>query len=344
MRSPERLHGARRGARVLGALALAVPLLAAAIPAHGAKWRHCPTDLGWYPSRIGALSAPFIHPGRELGIFLTEREQRESGGFSTEPDGNTVRITFASLWGSPIELPLLTAAAVSPGTLYVTFPDTRATFGRPLAGPVAVQVTTGGVLTADILPRNLVGLPPPTDVGKLVSAGLEQAALGTMDARGAIWIPVEFSAYGTMEKPMPMCPGVFIPLTAFAVGVTVRATPSFVLGAAPSYPPFRALRKVDLFLGDFYVGGTNFYGMKVGNLPVFRIPRGWGIKVCGANDAVDLVMRAPGFTRWAKPWSAFGAWMPASRPLEIVLNGLTVDQGNLGTRGLDGFGEECVGQ
>ena len=331
-------------ARLLRVLAPVLPLLAAATAAHGAKWRHCPTELGWYPSRIGALSAPFIHPGRELGIFLTHREARDSGGFSTEPGGNTIQITFASLWGEQIALPPLTAAAVSPDTLYVTFPDTRAAFGRPLAGPVAVQVTTAGVTTADIVPRNLVALPPPTNVRALLAGQLAQGALGTMDTRGAIWIPVEFSAYGTMEKPMMMCPGLFTPLTPFAVGVTVRAQPSFASGAASSYPPFRALRRVDLVLGDFYVDGTNYYGMKVGNLPVFRIARGWGIKVCGANDAVDLVLRAPGFSRWAKPWSAFGAWMPNSRPLEIVLSGLTVDQGNLTTGGLDAFGEECVVQ
>jgi hypothetical protein len=318
-------------------------LLVAAAAAHAAKWRHCPSELGYYGSRIGGLAAPFAHPGHDLGIFLTAREVRDTGGFSTEPDGNTVQITFASLWGDPIALPPLTTAAVSPDTLFFEFPDTRVTHGRPLAGPVAIQVITGGQLTADILPRHLVGLPPKTDVGSLVAGGPTQPALGTMDTRGSIWIPVEFSAFGTMPKTM-MCPGTFIPLTAFAVGVTVRSTPSFVVGAPPTYPPFRALKKVELFLGDFVSNGLNFYGNRVGDLPVFRIPRGWGIKVCGANDAVDLVMKAPGFSRWARPWSAFGAWMPSSRPLEIALSGMTVDQGNLATRGLDAFGQECVFQ
>ena len=143
---------------------------------------------------------------------------------------------------------------------------------------------------------------------------------------------------------MMMCPGTFTPLTAFAVGVTVRSTPSFVIGAPPSYPPFRSLRRVELFLGDFLSNGTNFYGHPVGKLPVFRIPRGWGIKVCGANDAVDLVMRAPGWQRWARPWSPFSAWMPSSRPLEIVLRSMTVDEGNLSTGGLDAFGEDCIAE
>jgi len=122
---------------VLPALGLAIVLTA--MPARAAKWRHCPSELGWYPTHIGALSAPFIHPGRELGIFLTNREQRDSGGFSTDPGGNTIQVTFVSLWGEAISLPPFTAAAVSPTTLYFTFPDTRAVVGRPLAGPVAVQ-------------------------------------------------------------------------------------------------------------------------------------------------------------------------------------------------------------
>jgi len=334
------LHEARTGPR-LRALALALPLLIAGA-AQAAKWRHCPSELGYYPSRVGALSAPFIHPGREVGIFLSDHEVTAGNGFSTEPGGNTVHVTFASLWGQAIDLPPFGATAVSPATLYFVFPDTQALLGRMLAGPVAVQVTTGGQTTADILPRHLVALPPPTDVGALIAGGLDQSALGTMDARGAIWIPVQFSAYGPMQKPMPMCGGTFVPLTAFAVGVAVRSTPSFMVDAPPAYPAFRALRRVDLFLGDFLVNGTNFYGMRVGNLPVFRIPRGWGIKVCGVNDAVDLVMRAPGWSRWAQPWSVFSAWMPSSQPLDIVLGGLTAAQGTVTTTGLDAFGEECA--
>jgi hypothetical protein len=324
-------------------LTLGIALFLLTTPVLAAKWRHCPSQLGYYPSHIGALTAPFIHPGHELGIFLNHHELLATdGGFSTEPDGNTVFITFASLWGEPVVLPVLAVAAVSPSTLYFTFPDTRTVVGRPLAGPVAIQVMSDGRWTADILPRHLVGLPPSTNVGALIAGSLQQPALGTIDARGGVWIPVEFSAYGAMQKPMMMCPGVFTPLTAFAVGVTVRATPSFVSGAPPSYPPFRALKKVDVFLGDFLSNGTNFYGLPVGNLPVFRIPRGWGIKVCGANDAVDLVLRAPGWRRWTRSRSAFSAWMPSSRPLEIMLSGMTVDPGNLSTGGLDAFGEECI--
>lgn len=310
-------------------------------PSQAAKWRHCPSQLGYVPSTLGAVAAPFVHPGHELGIFLDPGEVDVTGGFSTAPGGNVVRVTFASLFGPAITLPPITVAAVSAGTLYFNFPDTKAQRGSALAGPVRVVVTTGTRTTAEIDPRHLVGLPPSTDVGKMIQGSSEQGALATMDTRGNIWIPVQFSAYGPMQKPMPMCPGTFIPLTAFNVGVTVRSLPSNMPGAEPSYPPFRALRRVDLFLGDFLVNGTNFYGMRVGNLPVFRVPRGFGMKVCGVNDAVDLVMRAPGAQRWARPWSVFGAWMPSSKPLEIVLSE-TGQSTSLDRTGLDTFGEECV--
>jgi hypothetical protein len=329
--------------RVIAVSLVLCGLVVCACPSssEAAKWRHCPSQLVYVPSTLGAVAAPFVHPGHELGIFLMPQEVESTGGFSTAPDGNVVSVTFVSLFGAPITLPPITVAAVSPSTLYFTFPDTKAERGNPLAGPVHVVVTTGAQTTAEINPRHLVGLPPSTDVGKLIAGDTQQGALATMDTRGALWIPVQFSAYGPMQKPMPMCPGTFIPVTAFNIGVTVRAIPSGMPDAEPSYPPFRALRRVDLFLGDFLVDGTNFYGMRVGRLPVFRVPRGFGMKVCGVNDAVDLVMRAPGRQRWARPWSVFGTWMPSSKPLEIVLS--ETDQASaLDAKGLDTFGAECV--
>jgi hypothetical protein len=328
---------------VLRALALGISLLAAAAPAQGAKWRHCPSELGYYGSLIGGLSAPFIHPGRELGIFLTEREARESGPFSTEPDGNTVHVTFASLWGDPIALPPFSAAAVSPTTLFLRFPDTRALLGRPLAGPVALQVTTGGRMTADILPRHLVALPPATNVAALVAGSLEQPALGTMDTRGAIWVPVEFSAYGPMRSRCRCARGRSSAHRLRgrhdgALDALVRGRRAADLSALPHPPQGRPLPRRLPRRRDELLRCARGEPARVPH------PRGFGIKVCGVNDAVDLVMKAPGWSRWAKPWSSFGAWMPSSQPLEIVLNGMTVDQGNLGTGGLDAFGEECIGQ
>src|SRR5581483_1594590 len=180
-------HEASRTRRLLRALVVGTLLTVPGTSALAAKWRHCPSQLGYYPSTTGATSAPFIHPGRELGIFLNDKEVGETGGFSTQPNGNTVRVTFASLFGNPIALPPFAATAVTPATLYIRFPDTRAVAGRLLAGPVSIDVASGGRTTAQIAARHLVALPPPTDVKTLVSGGLGQAALATMDTRGAIW-------------------------------------------------------------------------------------------------------------------------------------------------------------
>jgi hypothetical protein len=340
-----RSHEASRPTRLpTCALLLCAAVLGASTPALAAKWRHCPSQLRYYGSRTGAVSSPFAHPGHEIGIFLSSREITVGGGFSTEPGGNTVTVTLASLFGNPIVLPPISVAAVSPSTLYFTFPDTRVVLGRSLAGPTGIQVTTGSRTTAEIRPRDFVALPPATSVGALVDGDIQQGAQATMDTRGAIWLPVEFSAYGTMQKPMPMCPGVFTPITAFTVGVTVRSTPIQIDGAPPSYPPLRALRKMDVFLGDFLVNGTVYYGLPMGRVTVSRVPRGWGIRVCGMNDAVDIVLRARGSRSWAKPWSEFAAWMPNSQPLQIALTDMTANQDlpNLTSDIVDAFGEECV--
>src|SRR5690348_4673609 len=76
------------------ALVVVIALLGASGATYAAKWRHCPDQLGYYPSSIGAVSSPFVHPGHELGIFLNSQEIGASGGFSMGRDGNIVRITF----------------------------------------------------------------------------------------------------------------------------------------------------------------------------------------------------------------------------------------------------------
>ena len=64
------------------------------------------------------------------------------------------------------------------------------------------------------------------------------------------------------------------------------------------------------------------------------------MRVCGANDALEVVIRAPGWRRWAKPWSPFSAWMPSSQPMTVTLAQLFADP-NLSPSGLDAFGQEC---
>ena len=89
----------------------------------------------------------------DYGIFLSDAELHRSGGFSTVRGGNTVTIEFASLFGYPVQLPSFTVAAVSPTSLFFTFPDVRPSLGRAAAGPVDILVTTGDQTTAHILPR-----------------------------------------------------------------------------------------------------------------------------------------------------------------------------------------------
>jgi hypothetical protein len=312
-------------------------------PAFAAKWRHCPEKKHLYRSELGYFAAPFVHPGHQFGIYLPDNQLAQTGGgFSTKPYGNRVLIMFASLFGFPVVLPSFNVAAVSPATLYFTFPDTRALNGGALAGPVDIRVITDGRETAHILPRHLVALPPSNDVAAMVAGAYEQSARAAMDAHGAIWIPVQFSAFGTMEKQMPGCSMPLTPITGFTVDVSVRSVPAVVTGAFPGLPPLRALRTMDLYLGDFLVNGVNIYGLRVGRVPVARMPRGWGITICGVNDAVDLVLQARGWRRWAQPWSPFGAWMPNSRPLDIVLRHVSATQSVLTPGGLDAFGEECA--
>jgi hypothetical protein len=333
--------------RVLRAVAVGVCLLGMLTTAHAVKWRNCPSSqpLRMNPSKTGATNAPFVHPGHELGIFLSLAEVHGSGGFSTEPGGNTVAIQFASLFGDPIQLPSFKVAAVSSSSLFFTFPDVRPSLGRDAAGPVEIVVRTGDQTTAHILPRDFVALPPANDVQALLQGGFEQAALATLDTQGSVWVPVQFSGLGVSNVPMPNCPMLLVPITSFTVGITVRTNPHERPPLPTSYPPFRGLEGVDLFLGDLFLNTTNYYGMNVGKLRVFRIPRGWGIRICSVNDAVDIVLRARGWQRWAKPWSDFATWMPDSRPLEIVLSNLSANppaQNPLVNAKSDALGVECL--
>jgi len=313
--------------RLVRAVALGVCLLGTLTPAGAVKWRNCPSSqpLRMNPSKIGATTAPFIHPGHELGIFLSQGEVHASGGFSTAPGGNVVSIRFASLFGNPLDVSAFTVGALSTTSLYFTFPDVRVTVGRAAAGPVEIVVMTGDQVTAHILPRDFVALPPANDVQALLQGGFEQAALATLDTQGSVWIPVQFSGLGVSNVQMPNCPMLLVPITTFTVGITVRTNPHDRPPLPTSYPPFRGLEGVDLFLGDLFLDTTNYYGMNAGKLRVFRIPRGWGIRICAVNDSVDLVLRARGWQRWAKPWSDFATWMPDSQPLQIVLSNLSAN-------------------
>jgi hypothetical protein len=334
---------ARRCAWALGA-ALAA-LLVVAESGIAAKWHDgCPKPRDRMRKSIrGAINTPFIHPGHELTIALSLTDVVTGGGFSTAPGGNGVTVTFASLFGEPVELPPFYVAAVSESTLYLTFPDTKALLGHPLAGPVEIVVTTGGMETAHVSSRHLTALPPTNDVAAIIADPEPCHALATMDWRGNLWIPVEFSGFGEMYMPMPNCPddATFTHVNAFAVGVNVRSTS----GSEDTYPPLRAVKVAHSYLGDFMVDGVNLYGRRLrGRSRLLRIPRGFAISVCGLNDAARLALRIKGRRRWAKPWSEFGTLMPSSEPLTITLTDVSADPDvspTLESIRFDSFGTDC---
>jgi hypothetical protein len=330
---------APRARAVIAFLAGAIVLVSAQ-NGFAAKWRECPAPpQRTYLQRRGAVTSPFIHPGHELGIVLSETQTILTGGFSTEPGGNVVSIEFVSLFGNPVALDPIAVAAVSPNTLYFDFPDTRQILGRVLAGPVAIRGVTDGRLTAEVDPNRFVALPPAANVAQIV-AGVDQDAMAALDARGALWIPIEFSGYGPTEIPMPNCPSMYIPLSAFAVAVDVRANG----GGTETYPPLRAARRADVYLGDFIVFGENAYGHRQSRMSFFRMPRGFGLGICAINDAVDLVLRVAGRSRWARPGSQFAQWVKDSRPLRISLRDVSAQEDvklELGTISFDSFGNYC---
>jgi len=315
-------------------------VFAPAVGTFAAKWRECPApSLRTYTQRRGAVTSPFVHPGHELGIVLSEAQALATGGFSTNPGGNTVSIEFVSLFGNRIALEPIAVAAVSPSTLYFDFPDTRQILGRVLTGPVEIRVMTDGRLTAQVDPRRFVALPPAADIAQIV-AGYEQDAMAALDARGSLWIPIEFSGYGPTEVPMPNCPSQYIPLSAFAVAVDVRANGS----GTQTYPPLRAARRADVYLGDFIVFGENAYGHLQSRVSFLRMPRGFGLGICAINDAVDIVLRVSGRSRWARPGSQFSQWVANSQPLRITLRDVSVEEDikmELGTIRFDTFGNRC---
>jgi hypothetical protein len=315
-------------------------LLVPAAASFAAKWRECPAPpLRTYLQRRGAVTSPFVHPGHEIGIVLSEAQTLTSGEFSTAPGGNTVNIEFVSLFGNRIALEPIPVTAVSPTTLYFDFPDTRQSLGKVLAGPVEIRVVTEGRVTAEVDPRRFVALPPAANVAQIV-AGYDQDAMAALDTRGALWIPIEFSGYGPSEIPMPNCPSMYIPLSAFAVAVDVRANGS----GTDALPPLRAARRADVYLGDFIVFGENAYGHRQSRVSFFRMPRGFGLGLCAINDAVDLVLRVSGRSRWARPGSQFSQLVSDSRPLRITLRDVSVEEDikmELGTIRFDSFGNAC---
>jgi len=333
-RHPTRLVPAAR----LGAVLLL--LLAATNPAWAIKWPSgCPesrTHLIHAGSRMFA-SSPFVHPGHELGFFLRAGEETRRGGFSIEPDGNTVEIVFRPVDGEPIALAPFRVTAATPSSLYFTFPDTRDVLGRVVAGPLEITIRTGAITRRA---RRPVALPPGNDVLTMLEHGKDVTALGAVDTARRLWIPLEFSGFGP-GMPMPSCPVELTRKTAFAVRL-VPALPD-VDDVLP-HASYTNMRKAQIFFGDFLLNGVNVYGEDTGStLDVRELNR--AAVICGMNDALSLVL----MVRLKE--SALG---PRSRILPVVRDGspLPIEMANVSGEPVvasklaasthDSFGNQCA--
>src|SRR5215470_11310336 len=112
--------GTTRSPRLL--LLAGLALLVAGSPASAAKWvTGCPKPKE-YLSAIGKgllgrplpISRYYEHQGHEITIRLKFNDVINYGGFSTDPDGNTVEITyFPPGGGAPIAMPPIPVTAAS---------------------------------------------------------------------------------------------------------------------------------------------------------------------------------------------------------------------------------------
>ena len=324
---------------------LAVPVavglaLLVSHPATAFKWSSCPTlPLPLYPSTLGATNAPFIHPGHALTIVLNQDETASTGGFSLTSDGNSIAISFRSLFGAAIDLDPLEATATTSSVLTFDFPDTSDGGAAVLAGPVDILVTVNGGVVAHIAASDFVALPNATDVTSAVlGADPDLTVLGALAADGDIWVPAAFQ--GTPME-MPGCPGDFIvPAPILLGGATVD-------GLTPANPnPLDHIRGVVSYLGDMEISGSSFYGMLNPHpISLVQVNGTLGVAICRMNDAVDVVLRVQGDRSWALPQSSpFRLVASGSRAIPLHLNAPSLRPGKQGPPAVvsDSLGNPCV--
>jgi hypothetical protein len=337
--SKARRNWSARSAALLGAAL--VLLASSADDGWAIKWpAGCPDSR---PAQIRAGShmftvAPFVHPGHELGFFLQEGEARRRGGFSVEPDGNTIEIVFRPVGGSPIALPPFTATAVTPSALYFPFPDTRAVLGRVVAGPMDINIHSAGVTRHA---RKPVALPPGNDVFTMLEHGIDATALATLDASRRLWIPLEFAGFGP-GMPMPTCPVELTQKTAFAVSLSATEKDS---GDVIPNGSFNNVRKGKLFFGDFLLNGINVYGEDTLNTLDVREIRENAVVICGMNDALSLVLMIRLKEAAFGPRSKVLPVVKDGSPLPIALTNISAEPAiahQLSTITQDSFGNACA--
>src|SRR5262249_5383387 len=209
---------------------------------------------------------------------------RNGGGFSTDPDGNTIEITFTPFGGDPIPLPPFTVTAVSPSTIRFVVPDTRPLLGRLVVGPAHIVVRRGQTILVDALKQAI--LPPMNDIHALTSQGSEVEVLATMSIKRWLLVPLTFGGFGTTLPPE--CPATMTPIVAFAVDFSLKKGDGQVIPNAS----FSSLKSNKLFLGDFVLSGINLYGMKLQGLDL-RPTRGHAAALCALNDTLDVILMIP---------------------------------------------------
>jgi hypothetical protein len=320
---------------------VAVAVAAVLVPSasvEAAKWHDCPeAPLPAYRSTIGATNAPFVHPGHELRIVLNSA-QTASGGFSVAPAGNVVEISFPALFGEPISLEPRTLAAVTPSILSLPFPDTAAEVGRVVSGPVEIRVRNGANLVAWIDARDLVALPPATDVtALLLGEAPHQVVYAALGHDGDLWVPALF--HGD-PNAMPMCPGQF--MDPMSVEIGAGAIPGL---SARGRDPLGRIRRATLYLGDFDVDGNNLYGMRFPDrVPLVHVGGSRGVAICQLNDALDLVLRVKGSRGWTRAArSPMRDVARAGAPIPLVLRGAQPlpEIARVPWDGDDSFGNRC---
>lgn len=331
-----------------GCFLTALALVSSAGRAEAFKWKQCPPPpVPVNASTLGGTNSPFIHPGHELTIVLNDSELQASGGFSTDPDGNRIQVTFASLFGAPIALAPRAVGASSAASLTLAFPDTLAEVGRTLAGPVEVVVETNGGEVAHISAADLVALPAAVDVTPILSGDTPQetvpAALG---ANGDLWLPASFS--GKPMGGMPGCEGddFLMPMPVNIGGAVVVGTVMF------PFDPTERIRGISGYLGDIVLNGTSYYGLLYPErIQLRQIGDTLGVSLCRLNDATSLVLRVDGDRSWAQPGSPFRLVARDSSPLALRLQSAPAvprsDTGALQTNSgsapgrLDSLGNQC---
>jgi hypothetical protein len=293
----------RRGSN-WGWLVFLVLILHEPCAANAAKWHSCPTPpFPTYPSRIGATNSPFVHPGHELTIVLNEDQVARSGGFSTEPGGNEVRVRFVSPFGPSISMPPISSDASS-ASLTFTFPAATEQ-GLPLVGPVEVIVVARSTTVAYIASQDLTALPPSNMVAPLlIGSETSSVVYGAVGADGDLWIPARMD--GTiMQKPT--CPGDFI----FPVSIQIGALR--IDGIDQEREPLTQIRGVTGYLGDVTVFDYSLYGMPFQNrIRLVHVGSTLGVSVCQLNDALDIVLRVTGDQSWTRS---------ARSPLDSLIRG-----------------------